>query len=159
MRQLFLVGILCLLVGVPIAQVTSQTMVVHKTDGSEQNIDLSLLRNFLLPSGSLLLNYKDNSSRNFSLSDVKKLVFDASTGGKPGLLSQELTLCPNPAKDKIYVYGLSADITNVKVFSVDGQCVISSNVASANNGVDVSGLVPGVYLVKVNSTVIKFVKQ
>lgn len=51
-------------------------------------------------------------------------------------------LCPNPAHDQLKVLG--ADVQSLKVFSLEGQCLMHSQSAT----VDVSNLAPGLYLVQ-----------
>lgn len=64
---------------------------------------------------------------------------------------------PNPASDKIYI-NLDA-VESVRFYSASGELVLSTT----QNGIDVSGLAPGVYYVKVtisnSEQILKFVKD
>ena len=86
-------GFLCLVAWSSLFQLKSQTMVVVKTDGSEQSIELSLLQNFVCPSRQLVFNYHDKTSASMPLSEVTKMVFKTSTSSAAA-----------PSKSGTYLY-------------------------------------------------------
>ena len=56
-----------------------------------------------------------------------------------------ITLYPSPVKDILYVYGLTD--FDATIFDLTGKKVLS--VSKANESIDVSGLAPGIYIVKI----------
>ena len=159
MRRLFLVGALCLLATVPFSVVMSQTMVVYKTDGTQQNIDLTSLRSFMLPESSLMLQYSNSTTSDILLSEVKKIVFDSATGADQSSVADVVSVSPNPAVDRLVVSGLSVLPTEMSIFSVDGILKLKKVLSSQSAAINVSGLSEGVYLLRVGNVVKKFVKQ
>lgn len=71
----------------------------------------------------------------------------------------KMNVFPNPASDIITIsgFGKSKD-TKAEIVNLAGQKVKSVTI-SENNTVNVSSLTPGVYILKVNSTTIKFIKK
>ncbi|MDY2828195.1 MAG: T9SS type A sorting domain-containing protein, partial [Sodaliphilus sp.] len=62
---------------------------------------------------------------------------------------------PNPASDKVFVQGITGRAYVVETGS--GRVLASG--ACGDTGIDVSGLAPGIYLVKAGTTVHKFIKK
>jgi len=88
--------------------------------------------------------------------DPKVLDFDVTnfTVTPPGLGVSELTdekvkLFPNPVADMLNISGLK-DVSDVAVYNLLGQEVIKQSKLEKQQ-VDVSGLAPGTYLVKINT--------
>ena len=78
------------------------------------------------------------------------------------LTAEEISIFPNPTKDKLVIQGLSQTLTtaNCNVFSIDGkQC---SARLTENNSLDVSDLENGVYFVRISTkegtATVQFVK-
>ena len=69
------------------------------------------------------------------------------------------TVYPNPAVDVLNVNATS-EIENIAVFALNGATVASqANIDGNQATIDVSGLAPGIYVVKVNNTAIRFIKK
>ena len=66
-------------------------------------------------------------------------------------------LYPNPANDKICVE--AANAAEVQILDMAGRMVMKVNVVEGINNINVSDLNSGVYFVKMNNTVVKFVKR
>lgn len=65
---------------------------------------------------------------------------------------------PNPAVDNIYVEGAVRG-TAIRIFSLDGQILLSETVNADKIVVPVSELPIGNYLLQVNQTLLKMIKQ
>ena len=61
------------------------------------------------------------------------------------------TIYPKPLRSTLYINGNTAHIKTIKVLSSDGAVNIAQN-GYSEQGIDVSGLLPGVYVVAVIST-------
>lgn len=73
----------------------------------------------------------------FTLSQIRSLLFE-----------KNLVLYPNPASDKIYLD--DTDVYSLEVLSITGQKVMSASV-TANSGVSISHLLPGMYMMKIRN--------
>ena len=68
---------------------------------------------------------------------------------------------PNPAADRVQL-AFSQDLTRplaVQFFDISGKMVFATTVDNAVSSVDVTSLRPGVYFVKCDNRVVKFIKQ
>jgi len=65
---------------------------------------------------------------------------------------EEITLYPNPARDKLYFKNMNADIiNNFSVINIVGKIVLNENVVLSNEGIDVSGLLNGIYVARIKT--------
>lgn len=73
-----------------------------------------------------------------------------------------LILYPNPASANVFIRTDSADDLNYEIISIDGK-VVSTGVGKSNNGIDISNLSNGVYVMRVlrdeDVAVLRFVKN
>jgi hypothetical protein len=66
------------------------------------------------------------------------------------LNAKEISIYPNPACDKVIIYGDM--VKTYVIFSLDGRQVLEGNNYVSGNQIDISGLKPGVYFIKVNNS-------
>lgn len=71
---------------------------------------------------------------------------------------EQIHIYPNPAKDELHISAGSI-IEDVSITDVAGRVLYSAEQLPAESKVDVSGFAPGIYLLRVNGAVRKFVKQ
>ena len=77
-------------------------------------------------------------------------------------LSQEkikFTVYPNPANDILNVELLTEDFIEFEILSVIGTKILSNRLKTGENSIDVSGLSPNFYFIRIGSQVIKFIKS
>ncbi len=109
----------------------------------------------------------------FSVSDVKAVTYEGgylpigatqSTVYYKGTLgdSPSISLLPNPATDKLSVFGIENSTFNYEISNVIGQTVIRNNNVSSNI-INVESLVKGAYFIKVydgdKTSTEKFIKE
>lgn len=131
--------------------------VLHTINAGSTDHHLSGL--FLSPDGSIFICGYD-----FTSSVVLKYKNSVSLSVKDEKLkSKEVTIYPNPVKD---ILNLSYDekISTVSIYNSAGQEVLTQSVNASKGSVNVSGLVSGTYVAKVNvadNTVktVKIIKQ
>lgn len=119
-------------------------------------------------------SFSDVSS-DFS-SDFSKIVFHDSTenqlmGLHPQLIdacfdgirkinsNALLTLYPNPAKDVLIIKLLNSEKKSISVYNCLGNEIDRFNIHEGENNHDISTYIKGIYLIKVDSEVVKFSKQ
>ncbi len=84
----------------------------------------------------------------------------------PGLSQGQFTLYPNPAQSMIYVSSPDASTGShgsLTLYDLRGQIVLTKQIVNETTGIDISGLKPGVYFVRISDNrmtrVLKFVKD
>lgn len=69
-----------------------------------------------------------------------------------------IKIFPNPAHEMLYIDGISAGEI-IRLFSLDGQLLISQTVGNGSTAISVASLSNGVYLLQVGTEIVKFIKQ
>ncbi len=92
------------------------------------------------------------------------IITQTSTAGNKFIeetLSIGSQIYPVPADEFIEISNINAQVQSFQIVNVLGQVLIESNINVSNNGVsiDVSGLEPGFYLIKIGEKTLKFVKK
>lgn len=137
------------------------SLIVKLTNGAEQNYQLTSLKKITFDSGEMLLTKNDATDNTVSLSSVDKMMFKTQSsdiGNVTGDNKQTLSLYPNPVYDALYVSGDISERTTVFVYALSGIRVIQTQMTSSGEPIDVSGLTPGFYVLKVNGQTAKFRK-
>ncbi|MBK7083179.1 MAG: T9SS type A sorting domain-containing protein [Flavobacteriales bacterium] len=75
-----------------------------------------------------------------------------SVGFGPESRLSQITLFPNPANERVELWGLGSEVAEIRVFDLQGRLqVLSIQVAGPSRGIDVSLLTAGSYMVHVVS--------
>ena len=93
--------------------------------------------------------------------DIRRIViFDDNEGNtvktEDNLLS--ISVFPNPTQEMLYVDGINAGET-IRIFSLDGQMLLSSTAGNDTLSLSVASLTNGVYLLQIGTEIVKFIKQ
>lgn len=70
----------------------------------------------------------------------------------------DISIFPNPVASYLHLQGITQAAT-AQVLSLDGAVIIETALQPGNADINLSALTPGVYMLKVNNTVIKFIKK
>ena len=93
--------------------------------------------------------------------DIRRIViFDDNEGNtvntEDNLLS--ISVFPNPTQEMLYVDGINVGET-IRIFSLDGQMLLSSTAGNGTISLSVESLSNGVYLLQIGTEIVKFIKQ
>lgn len=93
--------------------------------------------------------------------DISRIViFDDNEGNtvntENNLLS--ISVFPNPTQEMLYVDGINVGET-IRIFSLDGQMLLSSTAGNGTISLSVESLSNGVYLLQIGTEIVKFIKQ
>lgn len=69
-----------------------------------------------------------------------------------------LSIFPNPVASRLTLQGLHED-TRARIFSLDGSLLLEKSVTAGRGHIDVTALPSGMYMLQVNDTTIKFIKN
>jgi hypothetical protein len=74
----------------------------------------------------------------------------------PSVSDGNLSVYPNPATDRLYVVNAAGN-TDITIYSISGSVVLHT-VVGEGGSINIGSLQKGMYLIKMNNTVIKFSK-
>ena len=110
---------------------------------------------------SFSIHITDNATEDYGYGEVEKITFsDISSIGK---ISKEdnfkLLISPNPVNDIIRIMGYnSSEPAQLSIYSLDGEEVIRIENWQGES-IDASQLSAGIYILRINTTTIKFIKS
>ena len=93
--------------------------------------------------------------------DIRRIViFDDNESGAVNTENNLLSIkvFPNPTQEMLYVDGINAGET-IRIFSLDGQMLLSSTAGNGTISLSVESLSNGVYLLQIGTEIVKFIKQ
>lgn len=150
---------LCLFCGMINLPLHSQnfSLELKKWDGTGKSIALDNLRKITFSGTDVVFSYTAGSPENVPVSEIRKFMFSSYTGLN-STLSSDIHVFPNPSSDYITLSNLSDKNTTVELYTLSGMHVMSSVVFAGSDRIDVRRLSKGIYIIKVNNTVLKFTK-
>lgn len=126
---------------------------VIMTNGEENNYTMDENSSITYSESEMYLNAIEGNVT-LQISEIRKVLFEKTTGVEE--ISENIfPLYPNPVKDIIFLEN-TIDNQDVTIYSVTGFVVMKGIVI--NNTIDVSDLSSGVYFVKTNNQIAKFIK-
>lgn len=112
---------------------------VDKIIFGEQVEDMSFSRvpngvgDFIIKDGTIGFNNEDTSSLNDELKDQYKIY-------------------PNPASDLLYIENLKKLKTQVRIFDLIGNEILSYDISKSTGNIDISSLTSGMYIITLNGS-------
>ena len=132
---------------------------VSGTNGEVVNLVLNNTQND--QSFSELINFKvANVSFNDDLQIIEKnstVIYDPSLLQTITSQKQKVFLYPNPVKNEINFKGI-LNKTSYELYTIEGALIDKGNY-SPSNSIKVSNLPVGIYLIKINGEIFKFLKN
>jgi len=149
------------LFGMGVMNVQSQTVSldIKSKDGGENIIEVNSLRKITFGNGIMILNYRIGSVENIAKSSIQKLVFTSFTGFNDlPVIPKILIVFPNPAKEFISINNIPDGDVKIVIFSISGSKMLTLQHYTNNEMIDISHLIRGIYIIKVNNQALKFSK-
>lgn len=120
---------------------------VHGTLGADSNINFKAVEN--LSGNELAIN--ETAPFSGQLLGTYSSPFTLNANGSQtaiGAIDAAYTIYPKPLRSKLFVNGPTENIKSVSILSTNGSKVLSVN-GYTDNGIDISQLIPGVYVVAI----------
>lgn len=159
MKCKFFLTALLLFAGMSTSLIKAQSMTINLLDGTKQDIALMSLQKISFSNNNLVLNYTNGNTAPFTISTIKKIVVNTSTGIEKNKTEKtKITVFFNASDNQIEITNIPEGSSKVAIYRTDGVLVLNSEISSSNNNVNASGLSKGIYLLKINNQVFKFKK-
>lgn len=150
--------LLSVLICSTLAYAQSKVLQVTKTDNTVLKLEVSLINKVLFDDSTMIVKMSDGSVNNIPISAIRSFRVYSSTGIKMG--KEDLpTIYPNPAKDHIYLANMGSELQTAAVYSTGGRLMLKRMISPVNNSLDIHSLKQGIYFLKLNGRMIKFIKR
>lgn len=152
--------VLLLFTGSYLLSAAQSNLYLRLNSQTTQSILISSVKKIVFENDNMIFNFQNSSTSSFPISSVSRITFNPSTDTKT-ISSEEgkLTIYPNPVVNQIFIKNLSENVISVTIYQLNGSAVYRAENPDITNGIDVSNLHSGLYLVKINGQTFKISKQ
>jgi hypothetical protein len=160
-KQLQLFGLLLFYVAISTHLLQAQNNLIVKFKSGTQSVSvLSTVDRITFSGGNLLLKKTDASTSSLLLSDISRLTFGLYSAVTEITADPTgLAIYPSPVSHYVNLLNAPQGEIRIMIFGLDGTTLMNKKLNSGMRQVDISDLAKGLYLLKVNNTTFKFVKQ
>jgi hypothetical protein len=113
----------------------------------QTNYEISKISKITFDESNMVLNLTDGTQQKLPLANLSKMFFQADPTGISTIGTEKSNF--SLRNGMLYVEGQQTG--NVTIYDMNGRAVCTATAQEAQKGVSVSGLVKGVYIVKVGS--------
>lgn len=149
-----------LFLGYGYCSIAQTDIVIRYYNDTEDFFTLGKSAKIYFNSTDLIIDEGDSFITNILISDIQRInvISESQTSicqNNAGV--KDMLIYPNPAYDHISVSNLNAAKTTVYVYSLSGQMLLKKELEDDGN-IDISNLVPGLYVVRINERTFKLSK-
>lgn len=137
------------------------SLITVSADDMRDSYELAIVRSMIInTTGEQPTITIHRNNETLDIMNVHRVLFGTilTTNNHDKLLTttqkQKLYIFPNPVSYKLQVAGLEKDVL-LKVYDLQGKYILQSY----GTQIDVSSIQPGIYMLKFDNSVIKFIKQ
>lgn len=156
-RKLLLVGFLW-----PFLMHAETNLVVVPLSGADANYAFSLVGKIRFVENSVCLYDKQEMELGCTpMNEINRIVFEEGSNPQTDLeaiSNPAIHVYPNPVQSQLIINGLQDDQV-IRIYSLQGQLLMSASAVNNSATLDVSGLQLGDYLLQVGAEIVKFIKQ
>lgn len=141
--------------------VQAQTKTIHisKWTGETTSIGIGLIDKITFSENDLVMKYKNGTSENLGMLTIRKCTFGNTSSVSNWLEKKETMSFYIDATNILVLKNLPEGTHSIRIYSVAGLLVQSGDVCSDAPSVDLQHLEKGIYIVKVNNKLLKFVRS
>jgi hypothetical protein len=112
---------------------------------------------------SLIIDTSGNCYITDGFNNVIREVINNTTGVKNKVSDPAFQVYPDPAKDKLFITGISGDFS-YRVYSISGACVKQTTLQKGNDIISIQDIGSGTYFLEINSgysncSTLRFIKE
>lgn len=120
------------------------------------------LRKLVFSNGKVDTYFTDGSMTSYDFSSLQRIYFTEVEVKEPTAVeetsSEGILLYPNPAVESVNLSGVPAN-ANISVINMSGMTVANMKADGDVLSIDVANYKSGIYFIRINSEVVKFIKK
>lgn len=164
-KYLFVLTILTLLPFCAIAKEqgytsANQELVLLYPSGKELATDLATIGKLLFTTDSVfLISHQGDTIGKEARGKIRHIRFATQNNSAlTTTTNNDLSIYPNPADNTINIIGIKQN-TTVRLYSTAGALLTTANLSPTNNTLSVISLPKGIYLLQINTQVLRLIKR
>ena len=141
--------------------VRGQSLVLQLTNGTEETKDILALQKVFFSNENLNINYLNGSSETFAVTNLSKIYFHPLSSSSSTIAGsgKVVSVYPNPAISMLNVKNAPDIEASFTIFRMDGAIVMKSQLVGGGSSIDIASLNSGLYLLKIDNQVVRFIKK
>lgn len=141
--------------------VRGQSLVLQLTNGTEETKDILALQKVFFSDENLNINYLNGSSDAFKITNLSKIYFHPLSSSVTSIAGtgKVISVYPNPAISTLNVRNAPDTEASFAIFRLDGVIIMESQLVEGNSSIDIASLNSGLYLLKIDNQVVRFIKK
>lgn len=137
---------------------TQTNMSIVLLNGSDEKIPLTDIKTLRFINSGLNVFLMSGINSVYDLSQIKKITFKAISATSNLDSESDIQVFPNPVRNILFLKNAEQFSGIITIYTVDGRKILEKSY-SQNEGLDVSSLSQGVYILMLNNQALKFSKQ
>lgn len=139
---------------------TEQELILLYPSGKQLSTDLAAIGKLSFASDSVyLISNKGDTIGKEARGKIQHIRFaDKNHSALSETQATGVSIYPNPAAEMLTINGIEQE-TTVRIYSTNGKLQMTENISSTNNTLSVASLSKGIYLLQINTEVIRIIKR
>lgn len=130
-------------------------LIVRQKSGTTAEHLIASIQKLTFNDNTLVVNCLDGTTQAYPIADVRSLIFGTTSDINSVSAETDFSVYPNPATDRLFI--TNATDAEVYIYQLDGR--LAQHTKTIVEGIDISNLPAGFYLLKVNNHLAKFLKK
>jgi uncharacterized protein (TIGR02145 family) len=80
-----------------------------------------------------------------------RCIKDALSGINDRATGRDIRFYPNPARDRLFLTGQDSPVKEVRIFNINGECMLHESLAGRNPEISINSLAKGLYIIELRT--------
>jgi hypothetical protein len=140
--------------------ISQNNMTLHFVNGTEQYTSLSGLSKISFSDNNMVMTFTNGRFEAIELLSVQSIGFYNNVDGVEVQESSDaMMIYPCPATDRVTLANIPEGAKKAVLYRLDGSMVYCIQLSSTSQDIDVRSIPSGFYVLRVNNSIVKFVKK
>lgn len=151
--------VLLLFTGSSLLLTAQSNLYLKLNSQTTQSILISSVKKIVFDNGNMIFNFQNATSNSYPIGSIAAITFNPNTDTKmTSSVVGKFSIYPNPVVNKFYIKDSDDKAISVTIYQLNGSVVSRFAIQNDANGIDISSLQSGLYLVKINNQTFKISK-
>lgn len=142
-----------------IPTVGAQNLSILLKNGETNSIETSILRKITFSEGNVIFSLNNGEADSYEIASINKVLLNGFPSDIDTLNSDTtaISLYIDPSGSTLYLQHAPTN-TSINIYRIDGAVILRTRTNDANPSLNISHLAKGVYLLRIDRHILKFIK-
>lgn len=138
----------------------AQNIIIKFNNDSQFAPLITSVQKITFSDDKLFVDMKTGTDNSYNITDIRKIYFGNVTDNNvpESVDNQKILVYPNPASSFLILNNLPQS-GSLCIYSMSGAKVSEQTISDTQMQIDIENLTPGLYVLKVNQSTLKFIRQ